>query len=67
MINTKERFLVDDQGKRTAVLLELDLYETLLEDREELESIRLFDEAKLSKGEIIPFTQAISEIEKARK
>lgn len=67
MINTKERFVVDEHGKRTAVLLELDLYETLLEAQEELESIRLFDEAKASKDEIIPFEQAVVEIEETRK
>ena len=67
MINTKERFVVDEHGKRTAVLLELDLYDALLEAQEELESIRLFDEAKASNDEIIPFEQAIFEIEEARK
>ncbi len=67
MINTKERFVVDELGKRTAVLLELDIYENLLEAQEELESIRIYDEAKASNEEIIPFTQAIAEIEKVRK
>ena len=67
MINTKERFLVDEQGRRTAVLLDLDLYETLLEAQDELESIRLFDDAKASKEEIISLTQATAEIEEARK
>jgi PHD/YefM family antitoxin component YafN of YafNO toxin-antitoxin module len=67
MINTSERFLVDENGTRTAVLLELDRYENLLEAQEELESIRLFDEAKASNDEAIPFSQAIAEIEESRK
>jgi PHD/YefM family antitoxin component YafN of YafNO toxin-antitoxin module len=67
MINTRERFLVDENGTRTAVLLELDRYENLLEAQEELESIRLFDEAKASNDEAIPFSQAIAEIEESRK
>lgn len=67
MINTKERFLVDEHGKRTAILLDLDLYETLIEAQEELESIRLYDDAKASKAEIIPFAQAVAENEEARK
>lgn len=67
MMNTRERFLVDENGKRTAVLLELDRYEDLLEAQEELESIRLFDEAKASNDEAIPFSQATAEIEEARK
>ena len=67
MINIRERFVVDENGKRTAVLLELDRYEDLLEAQEELESIRLFDEAKTSNDEAIPFSQATAEIEESRK
>lgn len=67
MMNTRERFLVDENGTRTAVLLELDRYEDLLEAQEELESIRLFDEAKASNDAAIPFSQAIAEIEETRK
>ena len=67
MINAKEQFVIDAQGNRTGVLFDLDLYETLIEAQEELESICLFDEAKASGDEIIPFNQAIAEIEEARK
>lgn len=67
MIELKERFVVDEKGKRTAVLLDLDLYETLLEAQEELESIRLYDDAKSSNDEIMPFSQAIAEIEETHK
>lgn len=67
MINSKEHFLVDEHGKRMAVLLDLDLYETLIEAQEELESIRVYDEAKASKDEIIPFAQAVVEIEESRR
>ena len=37
-----------------------------LEDLEELESIRAYDDAKLSSDEAIPFEQAIEEIERDR-
>ena len=63
----KERFVVDESGSRTAVLLDIERYFELLEAQEELESIRAFDEAKASDDEAIPFSQAVKEIEGARE
>ena len=37
----------------------------LLEAQEELESIRAYDEAKSSGDEVVPFSQAVKEIEGA--
>ena len=48
------------------VILDMDDYKKLLEDMEELESIRAFDAAKASKDEVLPFEQAVDEIEKSR-
>jgi hypothetical protein len=67
MITSKEQFVVDENGNRTAVLLEIERYEKLLEAQEELEAIRVFDEAKASGDEAIPFSQAIAEIEEIRQ
>ena len=67
MIITKEQFVVDENGKRTAVLLEIKRYEKLLEIQEELEEIRAFDAAKTSGDEAISFPQAIAEIEEMRR
>jgi len=39
------RYIVDADGKRTEVVLPIVLYERLLEELEELEDIRDFDEA----------------------
>ena len=39
------RYIVDADGKRTEVVLPVVLYERLLEELEELEDIRDFDEA----------------------
>lgn len=60
-----EQFVVDESGKRTAVLIDIDRYSKLLEAQEELESIRAYDEAKASPDEAVPLTQAIKEIEGA--
>ena len=66
MITLHERFVIDEDGKRTAILLEVEEYNKLLEELEELESIRAFDAAKSSGDEAIPFEQAVAEIEKQR-
>lgn len=63
MINRKERYVVDERGNRVAVLLDLDEYRKLLEELEEMESIKAYDAAKTSDDEAIPFEQAVAEIE----
>jgi hypothetical protein len=57
------QFVVDEHGNRTAVLLDIASYRELLEAREELEAARSYDEAKASGEEVIPFEQAMREIE----
>jgi len=66
MLRLKERYLVDKDGKRIGVLLDWEDYCKLLEELEELESIRAYDAAKASGDEAISFEQAISEIEAER-
>jgi PHD/YefM family antitoxin component YafN of YafNO toxin-antitoxin module len=61
----QDHFVVDQHGKRTAVLVDIERYSELLEAQEELEAIRAFDDAKTSNDESIPFSQAIKEIEGA--
>jgi hypothetical protein len=55
----REQFVVDESGKRIAVLLDIDRYAELVEAEEELEAICAYDEAKASDDEAIPFAQAI--------
>ncbi|MBS4027354.1 MAG: hypothetical protein KGZ58_01855 [Ignavibacteriales bacterium] len=66
MVTLKEKYVIDKQGNRTNVMLEISEYHQLLEELEELDSLRAYDAAKNSGDEIIPFEQAISEIEKSR-
>ena len=63
MIPLKERFIVDENGQRVGVLLDIEDYRQLLEDREELEAIRAYDAAKASGDEAVPLEQAFTEIE----
>ncbi|HUT11341.1 MAG TPA: hypothetical protein VMY42_12650 [Thermoguttaceae bacterium] len=62
-----EQYIVDENGNRTGVVLAMDAYRRILEDLEELESIRAYDAAKASGDEAIPFERAVREIEDGRK
>lgn len=63
MSKVRERFVVDDQGNRIEVVLAIEDYESILDELEELESIRAFDLAKAGDDETIPAEQAFTEIE----
>jgi PHD/YefM family antitoxin component YafN of YafNO toxin-antitoxin module len=65
-IKFEEKFLVDLKGKPVGVVLKLSDYRKLLEELEELESIRAFDAAMVSGEKPIPFEEAIARIEKRR-
>ncbi len=67
MSTREERFVVDKDGNRVGVVLPMDDYQKLLEDQEELESIRAFDRAKTSGEKPVPFEQAVSEIARRRR
>ena len=66
MIATQEQFVLDEHGNRTAVVVDIKRYRELLEAHEELEAVRAFDAAKDSADEVIPFSQAVREIEAER-
>jgi hypothetical protein len=59
----KERYIVDEEGNRIGIVLDIADYQRLLEELEELECIRAYDAAKASGDEAIPFEQAVAEIE----
>ncbi len=62
----KHQFVVDDDGQKKAVILDIAEYRKLLEEAEELEAIRAYDEAKAAEDEAVPFEQAVTEIERDR-
>ncbi len=59
------RYVVDENGKRVAVLLEIEEYERMIEELEEFEDILAYREAKAEiergEGEAIPLEQAMRE------
>ena len=64
MLSVKEQYITDENGRRVSVVLEISAYQKLLEELEELESIRAYDQAKSRDDEAIPFEQAVEEIER---
>jgi len=64
----KERqFVVNERGEKVAVVIGIEEYEKILEELEDLEAIREYDEAKASGETPIPLDEAIARIERNRK
>lgn len=66
MITFHQQYLVDDKGRRTAVVVPLNEWEQIVEALEELEDIQAYDEAKHAVSDPIPFEQAVREIRSGR-
>jgi len=56
-------YVVGEDGRRTAVIVDVKEYQRLLEAAEELESVRTYDAAKASGEKPVPFEEATDEIE----
>ncbi len=67
MLSIKERYLVDENDNRVGVLLDMEDYQLILEELEELEAIRVYDEARASGEKAISFEQALADLEQQRK
>lgn len=46
MLTLHPKYITDSQGKKTAVILPMKDFKAILEELEELEDIKLYDEAK---------------------
>lgn len=60
------QYITDDKGNKLSVIIPIKDYERLIEELEEWEDIRLYDEAKEQKEERIPFAEYLKQRE-ARK
>ncbi|HKM68331.1 MAG TPA: hypothetical protein VJX70_14265 [Candidatus Acidoferrum sp.] len=61
------QFLTNEKGEKVAVVISIEEYEKLLEELEDLEDIRAYDEAMASGETPIPFEQAVAEIKRPQK
>ena len=67
MSAARERYVVDETGKRVAVVLDMKSYRKMLADLEELEAVRAYDSAKAEGCEAAPFEEAVRRIERQRR
>jgi hypothetical protein len=63
----KERYITDEQGNRIGILLDIEEYQKLLEESEELDAIRAYDLAVSGEDDEIPFEVAIADIENSQQ
>lgn len=67
MVKVHPQFITDTSGKKISVVLPMKDFKAILDELEELEDIRLYDEAKKSKELSFPIDEAFSMIESKRK
>lgn len=53
----KTQFITNEKGKKIAVILPIKEYEKILDELEELDDIKLYDEVKSREEESIPFDE----------
>lgn len=62
----KPQFITDEQGNRTGVILSIKDYNRLMDELDEINSVKLYDSAKGEKLTYQPLEQALVSIEKKR-
>ncbi len=67
MVYLNKNFVVDKEGHKIGVFLDIKSYRKLFEELEKLDEIRAYDTAKASKGNAVPFDQAVAKIERGRR
>lgn len=68
MLTVHPQYITDNSGKKISVVLPVKEFKTIMEELEELEDIRLYDEAKRTdNGKRIPMDEAFKSIEAKRK
>lgn len=59
-----EQYIIDADGKKTAVVLPYAEWRRILELLEELDDIRAYDEAKKQSSDLVSFDQALHDLGK---
>jgi len=66
-VKVKPQYITDNIGRKISVVLPMKDFKTIMEELEELEDIRLYDQAKKSNEPSIPIDKAFEMIEAKRK
>jgi poly(A) polymerase Pap1 len=67
MTTINPQYIIDKKGNRISVVIPVTEFETIMDELEELEDIRLYDEAKSVNESSIPIDKAFEMIEEKRK
>jgi len=67
MIAAVPQYITDHIGNKVSIILPIRDYERMIEELDELEDIRLYDEAKASIQEYLPAEDVFRSIEAKRK
>ncbi len=67
MKNFHPQFITDEKGKKVSVILPIKEYNTILDELEELEDIRLYDEVKVNKDKSIPLEKYVEKRKQKKK
>ncbi len=67
MTNFNPQYITDNTGKKLSVILSIKDFKAIMEELEELEDIKLYDDAKKSNEPSIPIDDAFKMIEAKRK
>ena len=67
MLNIKPKYLVNDKGRKTAVVLSMKEYRLLIEHLEDLEDILEMDTAVKTETESRPYQEIRAELKKEGK
>jgi hypothetical protein len=67
MLTIHPQYITDNTGKKISVVLAMKDFKALMEELEELDDIKLYDEAKKSNEPSIPLDDAFKMIEAKRK
>lgn len=64
MTEVHPQFVVDENENRKAVVLSIDEWRKIVDELEELDDIRAYDEAKKGSQNSVPLEQALREIDR---
>ncbi len=63
----RTQFITDNSGHKLAIILPIKDYNKMIEDLEDIDDIKMFDESKIGKREFKNAEDVFNEIEDSRK
>ena len=66
MLKIQQEYLIDEKGKKKAVVVSCSAWKKIKEELEELADIRTYDKAKTMPSNPVPFDEAVKKIRKRK-